>query len=287
VTEQHQCQENPMTVTSTVPATARTLEVPGARLYYEARGNGPLVVLVGAPMDARSFAPLADLLAADHTVLTTDPRGINRSPVDDPDRDSTPEMRADDLARLITHLDAGPAVVLGSSGGAVSALALVQAHPEQVHTIVAHEPPLDELLDDREQLRAQTEDIVATHQAGDIEGAFRKFLAVANITLPEDMIKGMLADRDAQAVADDHFQHAHMLRATAFWQPDITALRSANARIVVGVGEESAGQLCDRTSTALAAALGIEPTMFPGGHIGFVENPDGFATRLRAVLRES
>ena len=60
-------------------------------------------------------------------------------------------MRADDLARLLIHLDAGPAVVLGSSGGAVSALALVQAHPELVHTVIAHEPPLDELLDDREQ----------------------------------------------------------------------------------------------------------------------------------------
>ena len=53
---------------------------------------------------------------------------------------------------------------------------------------------------------------------------------------------------------------------------------------MVGIGEESAGQLCDRTSRALAAALGIEPTMFPGGHIGFAEDPDGFAARLRAVL---
>jgi pimeloyl-ACP methyl ester carboxylesterase len=101
------------------------------------RGNGPLVVLVGAPMDASAFAPAADLLAADHTVLTTDPRGINRSVVDDPDQDSTPEMRADDLARLVAHLDAGPAAVFGSSGGAVSALALAQAHPELVHTVIA------------------------------------------------------------------------------------------------------------------------------------------------------
>jgi pimeloyl-ACP methyl ester carboxylesterase len=113
-----------MNHTSTVAATAETLRVPDALLHYEVRGEGPLVMLVGTPMDARSFAPLADLLAADHTVLTTDPRGINRSPVDDPDRDSTPEMRADDLARLLTHLDAGPAALLGSSGGAVSALAL-------------------------------------------------------------------------------------------------------------------------------------------------------------------
>mgnify|MGYP001032295736 CR=1 FL=1 len=72
---------------SSLAPTTQTLEVPGARLYYEVRGTGPLVVLVGAPMDAGAFGPLADLLAGDYTVLTTDPRGINRSPVDDPDQD--------------------------------------------------------------------------------------------------------------------------------------------------------------------------------------------------------
>src|SRR5690349_8616693 len=104
----------------TVPVTADILEVPGASLHYELRGSGPLVVLVAAPMDARSFEPLADLLAADHTVLTTDPRGIFRSRVADPDADATVELRADDIARLIAHVDRGPAAVLGSSGGAVS-----------------------------------------------------------------------------------------------------------------------------------------------------------------------
>ena len=33
-------------------------------------------------------------------------------------------------------------------------------------------------------------------------------------------------------------------------------------------------------------ALGTEPTMFPGGHTGFAEDPAGFAARLRSVLRE-
>ncbi len=277
-----------MNHTSTVPATVETLRVPDALLHYEVRGQGPLVVLVAAPMDARPFAPLADRLAADHTVLTTDPRGINRSPVDDPDRDSTPQMRADDLSRLLTHLDAGPAAVLGSSGGAVSALALVQAHPELVHTVIAHEPPLHQLLDDREQLGAQTEDIIATHLSGDITGAWKKFLVLANITLPEGVFEQMFGrEREPQEVADDHFQHAHMLRPTTQWRPDLTALRSTTARIMIGLGEQSGGQLCDRTSTALAAALGVEPTMFPGGHIGFAEDPDAFATRLRAVLHGS
>jgi pimeloyl-ACP methyl ester carboxylesterase len=68
-----------MTPSSLAP-TAQTLEVPGARLYYEVRGTGPLVVLVGAPMDAGPFAPLADLLADDYTVLTTDPRGHQPEP---------------------------------------------------------------------------------------------------------------------------------------------------------------------------------------------------------------
>lgn len=269
------------------PATARTLDVPGARLYYEVRGTGPLVVLVGAPMDATSFAPLADLLAGDYAVLTTDPRGINRSPVDDPDQDSTPQMRADDLSRLLTHLDAGPAAVLGSSGGAVSVLALAQAHPEQVHTVIAHEPPLIELLPDRAERHAGNEDVIAKWLAGDHAGSWRAFLDNANIHLPEGVFEAMFAgEPDPQAIADTSYQNTHMLRPTTHWQPDITALRSAAIRAVVGIGETSASQLCDRTSRALATALGTEPTMFPGGHTGFAEDPDGFVTRLRSVLRE-
>jgi pimeloyl-ACP methyl ester carboxylesterase len=259
--------------------------VPQARLHYEVRGQGPLVVLVAAPMDARSFAPLADLLAGDHTVLTTDPRGINRSPVHDPDQDCTPEMRADDLSRLITHLDAGPAAVLGSSGGAVSALALVQAHPEQVHTVIAHEPPLLELLPDREARHAAAEDMVASYQAGDRVGAWRKFLANANIALPDEVFQMMFGQEpDPRAAEDENFQYSHMLLPTSRWRPDLAALRATTTRVVVGIGEQSTGQLCESTSTALAAALGIEPSYFPGGHIGFAEDPVAFASRLRPLL---
>ena len=275
-----------MNAAPTVPATVATLEVPGARLHYEVRGRGPLVVLVGAPMDATSFAPLADRLAVDHTVLTTDPRGINRSSVDAPAEDSTPDMRADDLSRILTHLDAGQAVVLGSSGGAVSALALAQAHPEQVRTVIAHEPPLVELLDDRDRVRAEGDDTAATYLAGDVVGAWEKFFAGAGIAVPEGAVEQMFGgDRDPQVVADERFWFAHEMRPSTCWQPDVAALRDGPTRIVVGIGEESAGQLCDRTSTALATALGIAPTMFPGDHTGFVADPDRFATRLRGVLR--
>jgi pimeloyl-ACP methyl ester carboxylesterase len=272
----------------TTTVTAGYLEVPDARLHYEVRGAGPLVVLVGAPMDASAFAPLADLLAADHTVLTTDPRGINRSSVADPDADSTPDMRGDDLSRLLSHLDAGPGVVLGSSGGAVSALALVQAHPEQVHTVVAHEPPLQMLFDEHEQIHAQTDDLIATYLAGDVIRAWAKFFAQADIAMPEGALEQMFGgERDPQTVADEHFWFAHEMRPTTRWQPDLAVLRAAPTRIVVGIGAESAGEFCDRSSRALGAALGIEPTMFPGGHTAFADAPAAFAARLRAVLLEN
>jgi pimeloyl-ACP methyl ester carboxylesterase len=271
---------------SSLAPTARTLEVPGARLYYEVRGQGPLVVLVGAPMDAGPFGPLADLLAGDYTVLTTDPRGINRSPVADPGQDSTPELRADDLSRLVACLDAGPAVVLGSSGGAVSALALVQAHPEQIRVVVAHEPPLLELLPDAAERHARSEMVIARWLAGDYAGSWREFLENADIQLPEDAFEAMFGgEPDARALADTTFQNTHMLRPTTRFVPDVAVLRSASPRVVIGIGEASAGQVCDRTSRALALALGVEPVMFPGGHTGFAEDPAGFAARLRSVLR--
>lgn len=273
---------------TTVPAaTTATLDVPGAQLHYEVRGAGPTLLLVGAPMDATAFAPLADLLANGHTVVTTDPRGINRSTVADPDADSTPELRADDLSRLLAATHAGPAYVFGSSGGAVTALALAQARPDQVHTVVAHEPPLEELLADRDELRSRTDEMISMHGAGDVVGAWRLFMAVAGIDLPATAVEEMFGGpRQPQAEADDRFQFAHMLRPTTRWQPDLALLRSVTTRVVVGIGEQSAGQLCERTSTRLAAALGTRPITFPGGHIGFTEDVQAFADRLRTVLAD-
>ncbi|TDU01930.1 pimeloyl-ACP methyl ester carboxylesterase [Streptomyces sp. 846.5] len=273
-------------MSASVDVTSGTLAVPGARLYYELRGSGPLVAIVGAPMHSAPFAPLADLLAADHRVLTMDPRGHFGSVLDDPDADSSPELRADDLAQLIRHVDAGPAVVLGSSGGAVTALALLQAqHQGLVRTVIAHEPPLAQLLEDREQQAAATEDTIATYVGGDTLGAVRKFLANAGLVMPEEVFLQMFGgEKSPDEAASERFFYLHELRSTANWVPDLDALRARTARLVIGIGETSAGQFCDRTSRALAAELKVEPVMFPGGHGGFMEDPAAFADRLRKVI---
>jgi pimeloyl-ACP methyl ester carboxylesterase len=274
-------------MTTSVDRTSGTLAVPGARLYYELRGSGPLLAIVGSPMHSAPFAPLADLLAADHTVLTTDPRGHYGSPLDDPQADSTPDLRADDLARLIRHVDAGPAAVLGSSGGAVTTLALLQAHPELISVAVAHEPPLAQVLEDSEQQLAANEDMIATYVKGDTLGAVRKFLGFAGLVMPEEVFLSVFAgERSPADVASEKYFYLHELWGTVSWTPTFDALRATADKLVIGIGETSAGQFCDRTSRALAAELKIEPALFPGGHGGFVENPSAFADRLREVVAD-
>jgi pimeloyl-ACP methyl ester carboxylesterase len=272
---------------SSVPAAVTTgaLTVPGAELYYELRGSGPLVAIIGSPMHSAPFAQLADRLAADHTVLTTDPRGHFGSVLEDPDCAAAPEVRADDLARLIRHVDAGPAHVLGSSGGAVTTLALVQAKPELVRTAVVHEAPLVRLLDDSEQQLAMTDDTYATFASGDRLGAIRTFMANAGLVMPEEMFLQMFGgEKSPVELAGERRFYLYDLHATVGWAPDLDALRATSARLVIAVGETSAGMLCDRTSRALTAELKIEPTIFPGGHGGFMQDPAAFAVRLREVL---
>ncbi|MFC4128270.1 alpha/beta fold hydrolase [Nocardia rhizosphaerae] len=272
-----------MTASSAV--STGTLVVSDARLYYEIRGTGPLLVLIGAPMNAAAFTPLAEQLAATNTVLTTDPRGHFGSVVDDPRQESSVRARADDLARLITHLDTGPAVVFGSSGGAVGALALAQTSPDLVTTVIAHEPPLRELLPDADPLRADTADIIATHGAGDRVGAWRKFFALAGIPIPEPALREHFGDdRDPRQLASEDYWFANELAATTGWVPDPALLREIATRVIVGIGADSAGQFCDRAARALTTVLGADPVIFPGDHTGFVSTPAAFAARLQEVL---
>lgn len=265
--------------------TTAALDLPDVRLHYELRGEGPLLVLIGAPMDADAFAPFADELAGDHTVLTTDPRGVKRSILHDRAQGSSPEQRAGDLAALIEHVDLGPAIVFGSSGGAVTSLALTQSHGDLTSTVIAHEPPLLELLPDRVEQRRITDELTTAALSGDRIGAWRLFFAQANIPMPEEALAQWFGGEvDPQHHADEQFWFRYELPASVRWLPDVETLRARADHLVLGIGEESVGQLCERTTVALGAQLGIEPTRFPGDHTGFVDHTAEFAVRLREVL---
>ena len=267
------------------PST-HVLAVPGVHLHYEVRGDGPLLLLLGAPMPAADFTPLAEVLARDHTVVTTDPRGIANSALDDPQQDSTPPLRADDVAAILDDMGAQSADVFGSSGGAVTGLALVSAHPTRVRTLIAHEPPVLELLPDAAEQRAKTEEIVETFHRDGVAAAMAKFMANAGFDVnPEGA--PVAAEPSPEQIAHGTRFLAHELSGTASYVPDIAALTRGPARVVVGIGVDSGGLLTYRTSTALADQLGSPPVEFPGDHGGFIGQPAEFANTLRKVLAET
>ena len=285
----------------TEPKT-HTLDAPGAVLHYDVRSNDastePVLLLIGSPMGAEGFITLAGHFT-DRTVATYDPRGAGRSKRTDGALRSTTEEHADDLHRLIAALGAGPVDVFGSSGGAINGLALVAGHPEQVRTLVAHEPPTTQVLPDREPALAACVAIRETYQREGFGPAMAKFIALVSYPGP---IPPGFADQPGPNPAefglpteddgsrDDPLVGLNM-PSTPGYRPDFGALRAAPTRIVVGVGAQSGQQLAGRAAVAVAGRLGTAPVTFPGGHDGFLGGehggmgkPDEFAVTLREVL---
>jgi pimeloyl-ACP methyl ester carboxylesterase len=267
----------------TLPITTHSVPVEGARLHYEVRGNGPLLLVIGSPMAAAEFAPLAEALAGDYTVVTHDPRGYAASTVDDPDAPCSVERRADDVNAILDDLGAESADLFGSSGGAVTGLALVTRYPGRIRTLVAHEPPLLELLPDAAEQRANTEAIIDTFHRDGFAAGWTHFMTNAGF----DVAAGD-APPSSDATEDESRQSARFfdidLRPTCFFEPDIEALKAGPSRVVVGVGVDSGHLLTYRTSVALAELLGAAPAEFPGDHGGFMGAPAEFAVTLRQVL---
>jgi pimeloyl-ACP methyl ester carboxylesterase len=282
--------------------TAHNLDVPGAVLAYDVRRDDastePVLLLIGSPMGAAGFGTLAGHFA-DRTVVTYDPRGVERSERTDDATESTPDQHADDLHRLISALDAGPVEIFASSGGAVNALALVAGHPEQVRTLVAHEPPAAQVVPDREQALAAARDIHETYLRGGVGPAMAKFIALvshkgllpadyADRPAPDPAMFGLPTEDDGSR--NDPLVGQNMVSCTHY-EFDFDALRAASTRIVIGVGAESDGELASRAAVAVAERLGTTPVTFPSGHGGFLGgeygqtgDPDAFAATLRRVL---
>jgi pimeloyl-ACP methyl ester carboxylesterase len=287
--------------TPTQPTT-HTFEAPGATLTYDIRRNAettePILVLIGSPMGAGGFGTLAGHFA-DRTVVTYDPRGVERSAKADPTSPSTPDEHADDLHRLIEALGAGPVDLFASSGGAINALALVARHPDDVRTLVAHEPPLAAIVPDREGALAVSRAVHETYMQRGFGAGMAHFIAVVShrgpMTMefaaqpgPDPAMFGMPADDDGTRT--DPLLGQNIVSSTHF-EPDIDALRAASTRIVIAVGAESDGELARRGGEALAERLGTAPVTFPSGHGGFLGGeygqtgePEAFAAKLREVL---
>jgi pimeloyl-ACP methyl ester carboxylesterase len=290
-----------MTATTTEPTT-QTLDVPGAVLTYDIRPNKassePILFLIGSPMGAAGFHTLAGHFT-DRTIVTYDPRGAERSTKADPTTESTPDQHADDLHRIIQALGAGPVDLFASSGGATNGLALAAKHPEDVRTLVAHEPPIATVLPDHENAMAAARAIKETYMRSGWGAGMAHFIAVvthegpfpddyAQRPPPDPATFGMPTEDDGSRT-DVLF--AQNLVSGSHYAPDFNALQSTSTRIVLAAGVESGQILPGRAAYAVAERLGTAPVVFPSGHAGFMGGeygqtgePEAFAAKLREVL---
>jgi pimeloyl-ACP methyl ester carboxylesterase len=283
------------------------LETPQVDLVYDihsplqaADGHPPLI-MIGQPMDAGGFRTLASYFS-DRTVVTYDPRGLGRSTRKDGRVDHEPGIQAADVHAVIEALGAGPVEMFASSGGAVTALALVAAFPDDVTTLVAHEPPLIPVLPDAqaaERARAGVRDAYADKGSGAGMAAFIMMTSWRGEftdgyfaqPAPDPAVFGMPTVDDGSR--DDPLLSDKSWAVSSYW-PDVDALTAARTRVVIAVGEESLDTFTGRTSVATAKLLGQQATVFPshhggfvGGEFGYAGQPEAFARKLREVLADA
>ncbi|WP_033288648.1 alpha/beta fold hydrolase [Amycolatopsis jejuensis] len=284
-------------------STTHHLATDGADIVYDVHGR-PLadglrpLVLIGQPMDASGFSTLVGYLE-DRTVVTYDPRGLGRSTRSDGRTDHTPEVQAEDVHAVIEALGSGPVDLFGSSGGAVTALALVAAHPNDVVTLIAHEPPTIPVLPDAAAAERARNSLTDVYRARGWGAAMAGFIVQTGwqgeftdeyfAQPPADPAQfGMPTEDDGKR--DDPLLSDRSW-AISSYHPNVEALKAAPTRTLIAVGEETGDTFTGRTARAVAALLGQEATVFPshhggfmGGEHGYAGKPEAFATRLREVL---
>ncbi|HEY4992220.1 MAG TPA: alpha/beta hydrolase, partial [Nakamurella sp.] len=186
-----------------------------------------------------------------------------------------------------------------SSGGAVTALALVAVYPDDVTALVAHEPPLIPVLPDAEAAERARASVRDAYEANGSNAGMAAFIAMTSWRgeftddyftqpTPDPALFGMPTDDDGSR--DDPLLSDRSWAVTDF-RPGLDALAAAPTRVVIAVGEESVGTFTARTSLATAELLGQQATVFPshhggflGGESGYAGQPEAFARKLRAVL---
>ncbi|MCD0486428.1 alpha/beta hydrolase [Streptacidiphilus sp. ASG 303] len=267
------------------------LRVDGATLHCEVRGEGPLLLLIlGGMSGAACFDAVVDDLAAECAVATYDPRGMARSAPDDPEAEQQVAERADDALRMLDLLSPGrPARVFGAGWGAVAALHLLTTRPERVERVVAHEPPVVEVLPDASEHRA----LIAR-----VQEAFRTQGTMPAMALPAAGLKKdggaggpqagpppQAAARDERTMADMRYFVGRVTPAFMSYAPDTDRLAALSDRLVVACGGDSQGGLPHRAGAAPAGRLGTEFVHFPGGHTGLNTHAADFGALLLKTLR--
>ena len=270
-----------------------TIDLPGAKLRYYQVGQGPILILIpGANGTGDIFLPLAERLKEHFTVVAIDRRDYGNSELTQslPEEASNPNSEyrvkrdAHDVAALAQQLSEEPVYVLGSSSGAIVAMHVLKEHPEVVKEIAFHEPPINTFLPDSDYWKEKNDEIVKIALNEGLQQAMQVFGKTLNIA-PLD------AKSMSQPVSENDEDQKAQYERMMFWveyeirqytQSNITIADLAHYKdkVVLFNGTDSKGSFPQDVNFYINEQTDIKLLDIPGGHLGYVQKPDGFAEVL-------
>ncbi|MFD7323193.1 alpha/beta fold hydrolase [Streptomyces sp. NPDC059875] len=264
------------------------VEVNDVELFYEVGGDGdPLVLVHGSWSDHNSWAPVLHALALRFRVLVYDRRGHSQS--ERPPGQGYRREDEEDLAALMETLGFAPAYVAGNSFGASTVLGLAARRPELFRGLVAHEPPLMDIVSDDPELlplMAATGEkiasVLAHLRAGETLAGARQFVEEAALgpggwdQLPDRLRETFLTNAPtfADEAADPGCDSLDLGRLAAYTGPALLTK-----------GTESPPWFATITARLSRALPQAETHTFDGaGHIPHITHPDDYVNRVISFI---
>lgn len=256
----------------------------GTELYYEARGDGPpLLLIAGGLADAGQFTALGDVLAEQRKVITYDRRGNSRSPAPAGWTATTVEEQADDAAALLEALEIPAASVYGHSIGAPIGLDLVLRRPEIVDAVILHDPALMSVLADPGAVMTVVGPLVEeAMRAGGPAAAADAFYRFAGGSAV-DALEPATYERmktDGAVLFGVEFQ------TISGWRVDEEALGRTRVPVLILAGVESP-PFFREAADWLTERLGGAVEQVPGGHGAPFDHPADIAARVARFIEQA
>jgi aminoacrylate hydrolase len=261
-----------------VPTTA----VNGIQIHYERTGDGdPVMLLVGLPGVGRGWGPQVDLFAKDFLTIAPDHRGAGESSW--PAEGYTIEEHAADMADLLSELGCGPAHLVGSSTGGAIAQVMALDHAEVVRslTLLGSWAGPDDFF--RHQFDTRKRILLEAGMRAYVDASVLMLFSPTFFRDHYDVVR-WYCDRGASAASDPEIMLKRIEMIVAF--DERKRLGTVDRPTLVVVGDHD-GCTPPYLSEELASLIpDAELSVLEGGHLVYLEDPEGFHGRVARFLGE-
>ncbi|MDU0449109.1 alpha/beta hydrolase [Staphylococcus haemolyticus] len=271
-----------------------TLELQGAKLRYHKVGNSPVIIFIpGANGTGDIFMPLAQQLKDKFTVVAVDRRGYGQSELTEPlpeeaiNLDSRYRVKRDaqDIAELAKSLSDEPVYVLGSSSGSIVAMHVLKEHPEVVKKIAFHEPPINTFLPDAKYWQDKNAEIIDIAINEGMPQAMKLFGETLQISKLDQQYMSKPAEAENDADSKKRFDEMlgwfkYEIRQYTESDISIDGFKKHKDIITLLNGTASKGSFPQEVNFFISEETGIKIIDIPDGHLGYVQDSEGFAKVL-------